>query len=172
MYPDLSRAITYRAAALNTLTRSLINGQAVIIGCEVTFFDISDVELRQFTEPFALTDGIDVGGVWKGARRAVMKGNVYDKTRGETYARLAALDALFLPESGTFGVYALTWYAIAGTTPTATLKTAQARPNGLRAVIQKDMHGGGVSAAGTVRDDMPLVIPWATSFFLKNPAIT
>lgn len=173
MFPDLTRSITFRSTELNSVASAInASGQTYLAGCKVTQFDISDVELRQFTEGLALTDGIDVGGVWKGARRFVMRGFVADATRGQTYARLATLEGIFLPASGEFGFYDLVWRTISGATPTVTTKTASVRPNGLRALIQDDMHSGGVNASGTIVDSQPLAIQWAVSFFAKNPAIT
>ena len=88
--PDLTRAIAYRGIALNTVADTLTSGQTTIAGCQVDMFDLSDLEIRQFGEAMALADGIDVGGVWLGARRVAMRGTVYDASRGEAYARIAA----------------------------------------------------------------------------------
>ena len=162
--PDLTRAISFGGVALNTVTASLVNGKTVLIGCTVDSFDPTELEIRQFTEPLALADGIDVGGTWLGARKLSMRGTVYDKTRGETYARLATLEAAMIATSGTFGFSNLTWYTISGTTPTVTQKTVSVRPNGLRYTIDRDLHGG--------LDSAPLAIVWSVTFYAKDPAIT
>lgn len=160
--PDLTRAVTFRSTALNTIVDSLISDQNVIVGCQLDSFDLSDIELRQFTEPLALADGIDVGGVWKGARKLSMRGTVYDSTRGKTYDRIDALEAIMLPDSGTFGYFNLTFYTI--TNSGAVLKTLQARPNGLRYNIEKSRHGGADADA--------LAIQWAVSMYCKDPSVT
>lgn len=160
--PDLTRAVTFRSTNLNTIADSLISDQTVIIGCQLDSFDLSDIELRQFSEPLALADGIDVGGVWKGARKLSMHGTVYDENRGKTYDRIDALEAIMLPDSGTFGYYALTFYTITGSG--AVQKTLQARPNGLRYAIDKNKHGG--------NDADALAIQWAVSFYCKDPSVT
>lgn len=162
--PDLTRAIAYRSIALNTVADTLTSEQTTIAGCKVDLLDLSDLEIRQFGEPLALADGIDVGGVWLGARRIIMRGAVYDKTRGETYARLSALeDAMTPQDGGEFGFFDLTFYTISGSTPTATQKKVSARPNGLRYAIDSSKHNG--------LDANPLSIQWAVSMFVKSPGI-
>jgi hypothetical protein len=162
--PDLKRAIAFRSVALNTVTESNTGGRTIIIGNKVTSFDPSDVQIRQFTEPQALVDGIDVGGVWLGARVLRMRGQCYDKTRGECSDRLAAIETKMLPESGTFGYYDLTFYKVAGASSTATLVTVSVRPNGLRFVADHSKAGGA--------DGDPWVIEWAVDFYAKDPAFT
>lgn len=165
--PDLSRAVAFRSIQLNTVTESNVAGLTVIIGNQLDFFDLSDLEIRQFTEPLALTDGIDVGGVWLGARRIVLRGTSYDKTRGECYDRIKALEDIMVPASGTFGFYDLTFSTIAGSSSTPATKTISCRPNGLRYAIDKSKHG-----LSALQADMPLAISWAVSLFVKSPSIT
>ncbi len=162
--PDLSRAIGFRSQALNTVTTTVIDGTTVMVGCTVDSFDPTQVEIRQFTEPMALIDGIDVGGTWLGARHLVMAGTVYDKTRGECFDRLAAIEAIMLSESGTFGYYALTYYTVSGSSSTPTQKTINVRPGGLRYVIYSDKHGG--------PDNGPCAVAWSVVFYAKDPAIS
>lgn len=165
--PDLTLPIVFRGVTLNTIGDSLIDGQTIIIGNEVLSFDLSDLEIRQFTEPLALTDGIDVGGLWLGARKVVLTGIVYDKTRGETYDRIAALENIFLPQSGTFGFYNLTWYTISGAASTAALKTLSVRPNGLRYRVEGQRYGTLNNAS-----NVPIAVPWSVTMFAKSPSIT
>lgn len=164
--PDLNAPIFFGGKELNTLVQSdvLVNGKFPLVGCSVDWFDPSDVEVRQFTEPLALQDGIDVGGTWQGARRLAMRGTAYDKSRGELYDRMADLESVMLPASGTFGYTPLTWYTISGAAGVLTQMTIDVRPNGLRFAVVRDEHGG--------EDDEPLGMRWAVTFYAKRPAIT
>lgn len=163
-YPDLKRAIEFRSQHLNTWAISNSGGKTLIIGNKVTSFDPTAVDIRQFSEPKALVDGIDVGGVWLGARHFVMRGQCYDKTRGECSDRLAAIEAVMLPESGTFGYYDLTFYKLVGSSNTATLVTAPVMPHGLRFAAE-------LSTAGSADADN-YMIPWTVTFSAKDPAFS
>lgn len=157
---DLTRAITFRGFALNTVVET--NG--VLIGCKVSLFDPSEVEIVQFTEKLAKQDGLDVGPVYIGGRRLSMTGTVYDTSRGATFDRLESLESIMVPVSGGFGFYDLTYYVPRVAGPGFVLKTVSVRPNGLRYTMVSEMFGGS--------DSQPLAIPWSVTFLAKNPAIT
>lgn len=164
--PDLNRPIFYRGIELNsptTIDPTRVNGKPVIVGCQVDWFDPTEVEIRQFREPLALQDGIDVGGTWIGARRLSLRGTVYDKSRGETFDRLSALEEVMTAQSGSFGYYPLTYYTISGVDGTLTLKSIDCLPNGLRYAIVRDEHGGDI--------DEPLAIRWSALLYAKRPAV-
>lgn len=143
---DLSVGITFRGVEINTVTQS----SAGISGCLVDSIDHSEVEIRQFTEPYALQNGIDVGGVWLGARHIRITGTIYGTSRAAAFAALAALEAVMLPEEGTFGYYTLA----------LTDGTWGVRPNGLRVVWDRRMYGGDAAD--------PLAIPWSVTMLARD----
>jgi hypothetical protein len=158
--PDLSagKTLTFRGTSLNTAAASVSNGQSVISGIKVTHLDVSAVEIRQFTEPLALLDGIDVGGAWLGARHIEMRGTVYGATHAAAADLITTLEALFLIESGEFAFYALVFTKMStggGTT------TIYCRPNGLRYNYDWSKHAGDAS--------LPLAIEWAVTLYAKDP---
>lgn len=147
--------LPFRGYSLNALSQSLVGGQTVTVGCQLDTLDPSEVEIRQFTEPLALQNGIDVGGVWLGGRHVRMTGVVYGSTHADCITRLLALAAVMVPESGTLGYYAL---------PIPGFGTIYVRPNGLRYVFVHDQHGGIAS--------LPLAVSWTVTMYAKDPAIS
>ena len=145
---DLSGSFSFRSVSLNN---AAVQSGGKISGCQIESIDHSQVELRQFREPLAMVDGIDVGGVWKGGRHVTIVGTYYGTSRAAAFAGIAALDAVMLPESGTFGYYPLV----------LSEGTLQVMPQGLRVVWQRRMFGGNAADA--------LAIPWSVSFYAKNP---
>lgn len=148
---DLNNAFSFRGFALNTTSMVPYTDGARIRGCQIATIDHSEVEIRQFTEPLALQNGIDVGGVWLGARRVRMTGTIYGVDRAEAFNAVAALTSVMLPEEGTFGYYALA----------LTEGTLYVRPHGLRVIWNRDMFGG--------QSSMPLAVPWSADFYAKDP---
>lgn len=162
---DLTRAVAFRSFNLNTVT---FNASGVPYGCTVDSCDYSQLDVVQHTEKLALEDGLDVGGVWLGARHVTMTGTVYDVTRGAAFDRLADLEAAlsptaeFIASPTSYGFAALTFYV--KTTSSVVQKTLYVRSNGLRVNWQRSMFGG--------LDTDPLAIPWSCTFIAKNPDIT
>jgi len=144
---DLNHAFEFRGVQLNTVTQS----SSGISGCQIESIDHSEVEIRQFTEPLALKNGIDVGGVWLGGRHVRITGTAYGTSRALAFAGIAALEAVMLPVSGTFGYYTLA----------LTEGTLSVRPNGLRVVWDRRMFGGD--------ETDPLAIPWSVTMYAKDP---
>jgi hypothetical protein len=144
---DLNNAFTFRSFSLNTVTQSA----AGITGCQLDSIDHSEVEIRQFQEPLALRNGIDVGGVWLGGRHIRMTGTIYGTSRAAAFAALASLEAVMLPAEGTFGYYDFV----------LTEGTLSVRPNGLRVVWDRRMYGG--------ESADPLAIPWSVTMYAKDP---
>lgn len=160
---DLTRAVTLNGFALNAVTVSA----GVLTGCRVDTFDPSEVQVRQYTEPLALAQGLDVGGVWYGGRIVKMTGTLYGATRGGAMDLLAQLEAVADPEviyaatPTSFGFVPLTWYVM--TAAGQVLRTLNVRPNGLQVVTRRDWFGG--------VDAGPLAIAWALTAIAKNPVI-
>lgn len=148
---DLNDAFSFRGVALNTVT--LVPGAdgARESGCRIDTIDHSEVEIRQFREPLALVDGIDVGGVWLGGRHVRITGTIFGVDRASAFAALSALEAVMLPESGTFGYYPLV----------LSEGTLNVLPTGLRTVYNRNMYGGD--------DSLPLAIPWSVVMYAKDP---
>lgn len=148
---DLNAAFSFRGFDLNTTSMVAYSDGARISGCQIATIDHSEVEIRQFTEPMALVNGIDVGGVWLGGRHVRMSGTIYGVTRAAAISAIASLEAVMLPEPGTFGYYA---FAL-------TEGTLYVRPQGLRVTWDRNMYGG--------PESMALAIPWSVSMYAKNP---
>jgi hypothetical protein len=144
---DLNTNIVFRTYSLNSVSQSTSG----ISGCQIDSIDHSEVEIRQFTEPYALKNGIDVGGVWLGGRHVRITGTVYGTTRAAAFAAIASLDAVMLPEAGTFGYYLLP----------LTEGDLYVRPNGLRVVWDRRMYGGDAAD--------PLAIPWSVTMYARDP---
>jgi hypothetical protein len=144
---DLSVNIAYGGQDLNIVTQSASG----IAGCQIDSIDHSEVEIRQFTEPLALRNGIDVGGVWLGGRFVRITGTIYGTSRSDAFARVAALDAVMLPAEGTFGYNALV----------LSEGTLYVRAHGLRVVWDRRMFGGDSGD--------PLAVPWSVTMYAKDP---
>jgi len=144
---DLNNSFSFRNFALNTVSKTTSG----LSGCQIESIDHSEVEIRQFTEPLALKNGIDVGGVWLGGRHVRITGTIYGTSRSAAFASLASLEAVMLPEEGTFGYYDFPF----------TEGTLSVRPNGLRAVWDRRMYGG--------ESADPLAIPWSVTMYAKDP---
>jgi hypothetical protein len=151
---DFTASCPFRGYDLNSYSESLVGGQTVPVGCVIETLDPSQLEIRQFTEPLALEDGIDFGGTWLGGRHVRMTGAVYGSTHADAISRLLGLAAVMTAESGTFGYYPL---AIPG------FGTISVRPNGLRYQFDRKQHGGDTSK--------PLAVSWSVTFYAANPAI-
>lgn len=159
--PDLTRAITYRGQDFNTITESNSGGQTVLQGCSVEVLDLSNVEIRQFGQPLALADGIDVGGVWLGARHVIMQGNVYGSSRGDCWDRAAAREAILLPQpSGQFGYYDFVFNTV--TVGGVVEVTLSLRPGGMRYQVTRTKHGG--------PDANPVSLGWSCALYAKDPS--
>lgn len=149
--PDLNQPITFRGLDLNTVTTEMVNGKPAIVGCQVDSFEHGPVEVRQFTEPLALMNGVDIGGAWYGARTLAMAGTVYGSSPSDARSRIDAIDAAMTFDAGTFGHYSLSHSG----------GSIEARPNGLIYVLHRAVQGGSASD--------PLSIQWSVSFYCAAP---
>ena len=158
---DLDNSVTYRGTELNSISVT----PAGIVGCQVEEADTSEVELRQFVEPLALQSGFDVAGVWLGHRWIRLSGHVSDLTRGKTFDRLFALEALFEPtapyvaDPTTFGYAPLIFseWTPGGALP----RSINVLSHGLRYSFVRSMFGG--------EEAQPLAIPWTVTLVAKDP---
>lgn len=162
---DLTRAITINGVTLNPAT---LTAGGILVGCAVDSLDLSVVQIRQFTEPLALAQGLDVGGVWLGGRTIKMTGTYYAATRGAAFDGIATLEAAMDPSAiyagtpSTFGYVPMTWYAIQ-TGGSVVLRTLYVRPDGLLVTSKREFFGGA--------DGSPLGIPWSMTGLAKNPVV-
>lgn len=154
--PDLTKPVQFAGVELNVVTIDKTSGVPILYGCTVDNMDVSDVDVVQFTEKLALKDGLDIGGVWMGARRPSMKGTVWGRDRAEAQSILDTMEVVMLPATGTFGLSALTFW-------TGTQRSIQARPNGLRVGAVRDRQGGD--------DNDPIAIEWTCTFLCPIPTI-
>lgn len=163
---DLTRSVTFRGYQLNSVTE----GVTGLVGCRIDSADYSEVEVRQFTEPIALADGLDVGGVWLGRRVVKLNGSIFDISRGAAFDRIAALDAIMVPTADFiasptyFGYGTLAFYVARVTAPGYVAKSLRGLSQGLRVQWRREMFGGADSDA--------LAIPWSVTLVCKDPAIS
>lgn len=175
---DTTRNIIYRDFYLNEedLLDNIVPGAGEgtgIAGCAVDSFDLSDVDVHQFTEKRAQGDGNDAGDVHLGGRRIRMAGTLYGVSRNDLYDRFWNMRAALNPvlaqreEPLDYGYRPLYFY-------TPTLRTDQyptgfidlqvrAMPRVLSAVFDRDAQGG--------EDTSALALPWQATFICKDPAI-
>jgi hypothetical protein len=166
---DLTQPVYMGGFQMNTM--SLVAGQGTgsgLYGCAVHTFDYSNLQIRQFTEPKALAQGLDLGGVWLGARLVAMAGEISDVSRGACYDRLASLEAVCSPlafYSGRgdtkLGYGPLYFWTLGG--GGLVLHYINMRPDGLRWVDNREKHGG--------KTTDPLTIQWTLTGICADPAI-
>jgi hypothetical protein len=92
------KSVLYRNFDLNSV--STIPGQGIgsgLAGCQLDSVDWSDLDVVQFTEKRALSDGLDVGPPTLGGRRMTMTGTLYGVTRALLYDNLRELRATLNP---------------------------------------------------------------------------
>ncbi len=99
---DLTKNIIYREFTLNDedVVTNIVQGTSIgagVSGCVVDSIDYNDVDVVQFMEKRSLEDGMDVGDVYKGARRIRISGTLYGTTRADLYDRLSDLRAALDP---------------------------------------------------------------------------
>lgn len=163
---DLTLPVAHRGFALNTTTRSAgIATQRV--GCQIDRWELDAPAVRQFMEPRALHDGLDVNEPFFDGRQARMWGTIYGATRAAFFSAVKALrDSLdpvlaYAADASNFGFTALTFSETrTGGTKAITLYV---RPNGLSIIIDRDKTGGTANQG--------LSAPWSTSFIMRDPAI-
>jgi hypothetical protein len=175
---DTTRNIIYRGFYLNEedIIENIVPGDGAgtgLGGCVTDSFDISDVDVHQFTEKRAQGDGNDAGDVHLGARRVRMSGTLYGVSRNDLYDRFWNLRAALNPvlaqreEPLDYGYRPLYFY-------TPTLRTDQypagfidlqvrAMPRVVSAVFDRDAQGG--------EDTDALALPWQATFICKDPQI-
>lgn len=170
---DLTDEITYRDFALNTVATSPVDGvgEDGIVGCVVDSVDMSDLDVVQFTEKRAQSDGMDVGDVFNGARRIRMAGTLYARTRAGLFDSLQQLRAacsatLAFREDPDAKGYQPMYFSV----PTARTDDYPAEkinmrilvmPRAFQEIIQRDQTGGVPADA--------LAIPWQATFIARDP---
>lgn len=171
---DTTRDIIYRNFLLNdnTVAGRIDAGEGSgkgITGCVVDDFDPDDVDVVQFSEKRAETDGMDVGNPFLGGRRIRVSGTVYGRTRAECYDLLWQLRAVMSPVLAQREIpadkgYLPMYFAV----PTADVNFAGVRPmralvmpKGFRAPLDRDRQGGD--------DAQGLAIPWSAVFVMRDP---
>jgi hypothetical protein len=158
---DLTRSVKYRNTELNSVTDS----SDVLSGVRIDNADWSEVEWRQFMEPTALHDGLDIGPVYAGHRVIRLSGTVYGSTRKAAFEAIQALDALFAPtapyvaDATTFGYAPFVFYWHEG--GVRVTKTFQVLSHGLRVVWRREWFGGS--------DRDPLAVPWTVMLVSNDP---
>lgn len=175
---DLIKNIIYRDFRLNDedISTNATQGNSVgsgISGSVLDSIDYNDVDVVQFMEKRSLEDGMDVGDVYKGARRIRVAGTLYGTTRADLYDRLddlrAALDPVLAQADEPADKGYQPFYF---STPTLRLvefetgyidKRLLAMPRALGYMLQRDTQGG---------DGMDsLAIPFQATLVCADPRI-
>ena len=175
---DPTRDILYRSFLLNdSAIRSNIDPDTGvgkgITGCVIDSWNFSDVDIVQFLEKRPVSDGMDAGDVYQGARRLRMAGTLYGKTRGALFDlywewRKTMSPVLAQRESpGDKGFLPL--YFAVPTEDTDNFVSGQrdlfiyARPGPQDCDFDRDRQGG--------VDTDSLAVPWSATMLQKDPAI-
>lgn len=175
---DLTKDITYRSFTLNdeNILDNIVVGASIgsgITGCVVDSVDYNDIDVVQFMEKRSLEDGMDVGDVFKGARRVRMAGTLYGLSRPALYDALddfrAALDPVLAQadepaDKGYQPLYFSTPTLRVAEFPTGYIdKRLLVLPRAVGYMIQRDSLGGDT--------EDPLAIPWQATFVARDPRI-
>jgi hypothetical protein len=175
---DTSREIIYRGFTLNpddgdlALTGGGAAGSG-ITGCKVDSFDMSDVDVVQWTEKRAQADGNDAGDVFLGPRRIRMAGTLYGLTRPALFDQLWDLRAALNPvlaqreeplDKGYRPLYFTVPTERVDDYPEGIIELqVKALPRAFQQVTRDDESGGD--------DDDSLAIPWQATFLCRDPGI-
>lgn len=179
MGADLTQDIDYRGFLLNNaaIRDSIAPGVGAtkgrITGSVVDSWDLTDVDITQYTEKRALQDGLDVGDVFQGGRRLKVAGTLYGGTRKAFYDILDEFMAITNPvlaqrvEPRDKGYLPLQFAKPTDRTdeyPSGIIELEiLALPRGRQYIIQRDQQGG--------EDGDALAVPWQATFFMRDPAV-
>ena len=175
---DLTRTILFRDYTLNdeNILANIVAGNgagAGISGCVVDSADMSDVDVVQFLEKRSLSDGMDAGDVYLGARRLRMAGTLYATTRALLFDAYQNLRAALSPtlaqrESPADKGYLPLYFSV----PTNRIEDYPDQvinqrvlvlPRAFQAIFNRDQSGG---------DDLDaLALPWQATFIMRDPRI-
>ena len=143
-----------------------------IAGCVIDNFDPDDVDIVQFTEKRAETDGMDVGNPFLGGRRIRIQGTIYGKTRGLCYDALLQLRQAMSPvlaqreipgDKGYLPLYFSVPTNDNANYPSGAIDLrALAMPKGFHAPINRDQHGG--------NDEDAMALSWTGMFTMRDPS--
>ncbi len=175
---DTQRDIVYRGFTLNdsAIRASIEAGSGIgkgIDGSVVDSWDTSDVDIVQFMEKRALSDGMDAGDVFHGGRRLRLAGTHYGSTRALLYDRLdefmAATNAVLAQREEPLDKGFRPLYFAKPTNrvddyPGGLIDLfINARPGPRQFIIQRDQQGGS--------DSHGLAIPYQASFVMRDPTL-
>lgn len=174
---DTTRDIIYRGVYLNLADIPITGGgglgTGIGPGCQMDTFDMSDVDVVQWTEKRSQADGNDAGDVFFGARRIRIAGTLYALTRGTLFDDLWSLRAALNPvlaqreEPGDKG-YRPLYFSV----PTNRIEDypagaielqVYALPRAFQQLTRDDDIGGD--------DDQSLAVPWQATLICKDPGI-
>lgn len=144
-----------------------------IAGCKVDSFDMSDVDVVQWTEKKSQRDGNDAGDVSMGVRRIRLAGTLYGLTRPQLYDDLWDLRAAFNPvlaqrEEPLDKGYRPFYFSVPTNRvddyPAGAIELmVKALPRAFSQVTRDDEQGG--------EDDDALAVPWQATLLCKDPGI-
>lgn len=157
---DLTLPIAFNAFSINTISRT--SGGAPMSGYIVDEINLSAVNVRGFSDPRALGDGVDFSDVYLGARQAEVIVSVFGSTKGDFWDKAQDLLSHFSPtiayatDSANLGFLPFDFYQ-----PTADISTfpvsaypngipmrVYMRPNGLPGYTSRRDDQGGISVKG------------------------
>lgn len=172
---DLTRDVIYRNFYLNDPgVHDDLTAGSPIAGCVLDGFDLSDVDVMQFSEKRSQMDGMDAGDAWLGGRRIRISGTIYGSSRNDLFDRMWALRAALNPvlaqrEEPDDKGYRPLYFS----TPTNDADYAdegglielmvKAMPRAFSASIMRDALGG--------EDADALAIPWQATMVCRDPSI-
>ena len=173
---DLTRPVTYRSLALNTVT---VPQDAPTEGCMLEAVDYSAVPGIGYTEKRSAADGLDASDIFLGSRRIQLQGTVYGKSRADLFDRLQRLRYAFSPTAayaespGEYGYLEMNfevptldsrWPVDAPTGQRFMKQALRVRPlRGLDYSFRRDMMGG--------KDEYGGGIAWGASLEARDPRV-
>lgn len=175
---DTTRDIIYRGFTLNDedILSNITGGGAAgtgIVGCKLDSFDMSDVDVVQWSEKRSQSDGSDAGDVLLGSRRIRIAGTLYALSRNTLFDALWELRAALNPvlaqrEEPLDKGYRPLFFSVPTNRvddyPTGAIELQMfALPRAFQQVTHDDEQGGD--------DDDALAIPFQASFICKDPGI-
>lgn len=175
---DITKDVLYRGFYVNDedISTNIVAGGGAasgIAGCVLDRADLSEVDVVQFTEKRAQSDGMDAGQPFLGMRRIRLAGTIYDVSRGLLFDRYWELRAALSPvmayqdEIADYGYQPFYFSVPTNRTddyPSGAIDLrVLAMPRAFQCDFDRDAIGGDDSDA--------LALPWQATLVCKDPSI-
>lgn len=164
---DLTRPVTYRGAALNTVTPTV--GRLGLLGCMTETANIRDITHVQFMEKRREADGMDAIEPYLALHKLVLSGTVFGRTRGETWDRLQILRRTFSPTEALRESPSTKGFLPIAFSDNLD-RTLLVRPTGFKFTFDSTRHGTSAKVAGK-NDAVGLGVRWIAELLVDYPSL-